>query len=80
VVFTLTDFAGERMARLRDPFGHLWIVRERVEELSVEEIQRRRDFLFENGKRCLRRGAGALHDCVGDREHPQQTSSIHIIE
>jgi uncharacterized glyoxalase superfamily protein PhnB len=43
VVFGLTEFCGERMARLRDPFGHLWILSQRLEELSVEEIQRRRD-------------------------------------
>jgi PhnB protein len=43
VVFPLTDFCGERTARLRDPFGHIWIVSRPVEELSVEEKQRRRD-------------------------------------
>jgi PhnB protein len=43
VVFSLMDFCGERMARVRDPFGHLWILTQRLEELSVEEIQRRRD-------------------------------------
>ncbi len=43
VIFPLTDFCGERMARLHDPFGHIWIVMQTVEELSVEEKQRRRD-------------------------------------
>jgi PhnB protein len=43
VVFPLVDFCGERMGRVRDPFGHLWILSQRVEELSPEEIQRRRD-------------------------------------
>jgi predicted kinase/uncharacterized glyoxalase superfamily protein PhnB len=46
VVFPVEELFGERMARVRDPFGHLWILRERVEELSVAEIQRRRDELF----------------------------------
>jgi len=46
VVFPLQEIFGERMARVRDPFGHLWILRERLEELSVDEIQRRRDALF----------------------------------
>jgi uncharacterized glyoxalase superfamily protein PhnB/predicted kinase len=46
VLFPLQAFAGELMARVRDPFGHLWIVRQPLEELSVEEIQRRRDELF----------------------------------
>jgi PhnB protein len=43
VLFPVVDFCGERMARLRDPFGHLWLVTERVEELSPGEAQRRRD-------------------------------------
>jgi predicted kinase/uncharacterized glyoxalase superfamily protein PhnB len=45
-VFPLGEFLGERMARVRDPFGHLWLVRERLEELSTAEIQARRDALF----------------------------------
>ena len=43
VVFPLQDFCGERMGRLRDPFGHLWILAQRIEELSPEEVQRRRN-------------------------------------
>jgi PhnB protein len=27
IVFPLQEFAGERMGRLRDPFGHLWLLR-----------------------------------------------------
>jgi PhnB protein len=46
LVFPLQEFLGERMARVRDPFGHLWLLRERVEELSTDEIQRRRDELY----------------------------------
>ena len=42
VVFPLQDFCGERMGRVRDPFGHLWILVQRIEDLSPEEIQRRR--------------------------------------
>ncbi|HEU4582172.1 MAG TPA: AAA family ATPase [Polyangiaceae bacterium] len=47
VVFPLQELLGERMARVRDPFGHLWLLRERVEELTVEELQRRRDALYQ---------------------------------
>jgi len=47
VVFPLQELCGERMARARDPFGHLWIVSQRIEELSVEEKQRRRDALVD---------------------------------
>ncbi len=43
VVFPLVEFAGDRMGRVRDPFGHLWILIQRMEALSPEETQRRRD-------------------------------------
>jgi PhnB protein len=43
VVFPIVEFCGERMARLRDPYGHLWLLIQRIEELSPDEIQRRRD-------------------------------------
>jgi PhnB protein len=43
VVFPLIEFCAERMARMRDPFGHLWILSQRIEELSSEEVQQRRD-------------------------------------
>ena len=46
VVFPLQDLLGERMARVRDPFGHLWLIRQQLEELSSDELQRRRDELF----------------------------------
>jgi PhnB protein len=46
IVFPLQEFCGERMARVRDPFGHLWILSQRVEVLTPEESQRRRDALF----------------------------------
>lgn len=42
-VFPVTDFCGERMGRLRDPFGHLWILSTVIEALSPSEKQRRRD-------------------------------------
>jgi PhnB protein len=43
VVFPLQEFCGERMGRVRDPFGHLWILTQRLEDLSSFDIQRRRD-------------------------------------
>jgi PhnB protein len=43
VVFPLVEFCGERMGRVRDPFGHLWVLSQRIEELSPKEIRRRRD-------------------------------------
>ncbi|HWO10750.1 MAG TPA: AAA family ATPase [Polyangiaceae bacterium] len=47
IVFPLQALLGERMARVRDPFGHLWLLRERVADLTVEEIQRQRDELYQ---------------------------------
>jgi uncharacterized glyoxalase superfamily protein PhnB/predicted kinase len=46
VVFPAEELFGERMARVRDPFGHLWILRQRLVELSIDETQRMRDELF----------------------------------
>lgn len=34
-------FYGKREGRMRDPFGHLWIISQHIEDLSDEEIQRR---------------------------------------
>jgi uncharacterized glyoxalase superfamily protein PhnB/predicted kinase len=46
VIYPMQEVLGERMARVRDPFGHLWILHQRLEHLTVDEIQRRRDDLF----------------------------------
>ncbi|MET0790301.1 MAG: VOC family protein [Polyangiaceae bacterium] len=46
IVFPVQEFCGERMARVRDPFGHLWILSQLLEELSPKEKQERRDALF----------------------------------
>jgi hypothetical protein len=37
------------MGRVRDPFGHLWLLRQRVEQLSAEEVQRRRNDRADGG-------------------------------
>lgn len=42
VIFPIADqFYGKREGRLVDPFGHVWIISQPLEELSHEEIQRR---------------------------------------
>jgi hypothetical protein len=51
-VFPVMDFCGDRMGRLCDPFGHLWIIWHRVEELSVEDIRRRRDAFAERASKA----------------------------
>ncbi|MGQ0572860.1 MAG: VOC family protein [Pseudonocardia sp.] len=37
---------GERGGRLRDPFGHLWMIAQRTEQLTPAEIQSRTDSMF----------------------------------
>ena len=42
VVFPLADqFYGDRGGRLRDPSGHQWMLSTHVEDVSMEEIERR---------------------------------------
>ena len=35
------QFYGERSARLRDPYGHIWLLGHAIEQLTPEEMQRR---------------------------------------
>jgi PhnB protein len=42
VLFPIDDqFYGRREGRLVDPFGHMWILSQEIENLAPEEIQRR---------------------------------------
>jgi PhnB protein len=42
VIYPLADqFYGERGGRLRDPFGHQWMLSARIEDLSHDEVVRR---------------------------------------
>lgn len=41
------QFYGERSARLRDPFGHTWLIGHSIETLTPQEMQRRYTALFE---------------------------------
>jgi PhnB protein len=36
-----TEFYGERVAVMRDPFGHRWMFRQPIEALSADEMKRR---------------------------------------
>jgi uncharacterized glyoxalase superfamily protein PhnB len=40
------QFYGERTARLRDPFGHEWLLGHQIEDVPREEMQRRFDAMF----------------------------------
>jgi len=42
VIFDLEDqFYGDRSGRLRDPFGHQWILSSHIEDVSPDELERR---------------------------------------
>lgn len=50
VVYPLADqFYGERGGRLRDPFGQRWMMSQRIEQLSREEMERRAAEFFAGG-------------------------------
>ena len=47
VVYPLAaQFYGERGGRLRDPFGHQWMLSQHIEDVSPEEMKRRAAELF----------------------------------
>jgi PhnB protein len=49
VIYPLADqFYGERGGRLRDPFGQQWMLSQRTEELSAEELARRAQSFFKS--------------------------------
>jgi PhnB protein len=35
------QFYGDRTGKLEDPFGHIWMIATHIEDVSVEEIQKR---------------------------------------
>jgi len=48
VVYPLADqFYGERGGRLRDPFGHQWMLSQVIEDVPPEEMERRAAEFFE---------------------------------
>jgi PhnB protein len=50
VVFPLADqFYGDRAGRLRDPSGQQWMMSQRTEDLSLEELNRRAADFFASG-------------------------------
>ena len=44
----IDQFYGERSAKVRDPFGHEWLLGSHIEDLTAEEIQRRFSAMFED--------------------------------
>jgi len=43
------QFYGERSCRVRDPFGHRWLLGHEIEKVEVAEMQRRYDVLMASG-------------------------------
>lgn len=43
------EFYGERVATVRDPFGHRWSFSTRIEDVSPAEIQRRFEAMMKSG-------------------------------
>jgi PhnB protein len=47
ILFPVEDqFYGDRSGRIKDPFGHIWIVSTHKEDVPVEEMERRAAELF----------------------------------
>jgi PhnB protein len=44
------QFFGERVARIQDPWGQLWMLAQPLEELPVAEVEARWDNLFSEGE------------------------------
>ena len=43
----LTDeFYGDRTGQIEDPFGHVWMIAQRIEEVSPKEMQKRLDAMM----------------------------------
>jgi PhnB protein len=40
------QFYGERSCRIRDPFGHTWLIGHEIEKVTPEEMQRRYSAMF----------------------------------
>ncbi|WP_278466383.1 VOC family protein [Gimesia maris] len=43
------QFYGERAAKIRDPFGHEWLLGSEIEKVTPAEMQRRFNAMFEEG-------------------------------
>ena len=77
VVFGVVDFCGERMGRVRDPFGHLWLLSQRVEDLTVEEIQKRRDEWVPPGGSS--KTSSTIVGGSARRQEPTREARMHLI-
>ena len=42
------EFYGDRSAQIEDPFGHVWMIQQHLEDVSPKEMQKRLDALMAN--------------------------------
>ena len=53
----LTDeFYGDRTGQLEDPFGHVWSIQTRMEDISVKRMQKRLDAMGQAAPASLAKG------------------------
>ena len=43
------EFYGDRTAQIEDPFGHVWFIQQRIEDVSPKEMQKRLDAMMAGG-------------------------------
>lgn len=43
------QFYGDRSGTLKDPFGHVWFLASRKEDLTVEQVRQRAEEMFKQG-------------------------------
>lgn len=43
------EFYGDRTGQIVDPFGHVWMIQQRIEDVSPKEMQKRLDVMMAGG-------------------------------
>jgi PhnB protein len=43
------QFDGDRRGTLVDPFGHIWLLATKKEDISIEELKRRFETMMQQG-------------------------------
>lgn len=71
------QFYGERSGQIQDPFGHLWFLASRIEEVSAEEVERRgAAFLAERARAAKAQPAAAGREIPGRQGYTAVTPYI----
>ena len=75
-------FYGERSCKVRDPFGHQWLLGHEIEQVEVAEMQRRYDELMARGpvtalvdrQALMRQPVFTIH--VATQSAPKKNTSV----